>query len=332
MQRPDGLELNLKGRVDGFWAARLAAELENVIRQGHHHLRLNLCEVSYLSSAGIGVIVKYHQELGLKDGSLVVAVASPPVKRVLEMARLGSLVAGEAMPAAALGPASRAPEGETPGFRMEQLSPRARLNARLVGSAEALRGCLLEEKHSQRIRLRDAAFGLGLGAFGASFLDCRERIGEFVAVAGSAAYQPSDGSNVPDYQVGCGEMVAACGLLCEGSFSHRASFQVMSLGEAARECLEAAGSGAAGIVALGETASGVVLAAGLVSREAARELAPLAGRFHGARFDLDRLPGVVELKTVVAELFHSDRLRAVGRVAPESLRFASGLCWVGGVW
>ena len=55
------LELRITGRLDSYWADPLARRLEEVIREGAHHLRLDLAEVAYMSSAGIRVLVKYYR-------------------------------------------------------------------------------------------------------------------------------------------------------------------------------------------------------------------------------------------------------------------------------
>jgi len=88
----ESVELHVTGRLDGFRASQFAEELGRLIGEGVRQIRLDLAEVSYLSSAGIGVIVKYHQDLKKLDGNLLVSVASTPVQRVLEMARVGALV------------------------------------------------------------------------------------------------------------------------------------------------------------------------------------------------------------------------------------------------
>ena len=55
-------------------------------------LRLDLEKVTFLSSAGIGVLVKFHKRLAAVKGSLVIARLSAPVKTVLEMTRLTALL------------------------------------------------------------------------------------------------------------------------------------------------------------------------------------------------------------------------------------------------
>ena len=116
----------------------------------------------------------------------------------------------------------------------------------------------------------EKAFALGLGALGASYEDCETRFGEFLAVAGAAAFQPADGSSQPDFVVRQGALVPEgyllLGLTGEGGFPTLARFEArkeartIGLSELARTALELSGGRAAAWVAIVET-SGLVGAA-----------------------------------------------------------------------
>lgn len=259
----DGVELHVKGRLDGFRAGQFASELERLIQAGDRQIRLDLAEVSYLSSAGIGVLVKYHQDLKKREGSLVVTVASTPVQKVLEMAKLAALVtvAPGGQRAVSGGPL---PQAEAT-LHVELLDQRARLRRRIIGNPEVLRGVLAQESRAERLRVGGALFVLGIGAFGSEFRQCCDRFGDFLAVGSSAAYMPSDGSNVPDYLVGGGEMVVLYAEVCEGAFSHRIQFRTATVGELREACRKAAGD-QAGALIVGEAVKGSVVAAGIGKR------------------------------------------------------------------
>jgi anti-anti-sigma factor len=258
----EGLELHLSGRLDGFSATQLQAELDRLIAGGSREIRLDLSEVSFLSSAGVGVIVRYHQQLPRQGGTLVVSVASPPVSKVLEMARLGALVVKE--------PARRSPPvraaGQTPPLlEVEVLDAGARLRGRVAGDADVLRGVWPRERKAQRLVAGRALWAVGVGAFGSTFRKCCDRFGDFLAVGRAAAYMPHDGSNVPDFLAGPAEIVAAYALVCEGRFSHRLRFRSAS----ARDLLETAeqtAGGAVGVLIAGEGQEGGVVAAETGSR------------------------------------------------------------------
>src|ERR1043166_6434830 len=92
------LEVRVKGRLDSSWADPLALRLEEVIRGGMHQIILNLSEVTYLSSAGIRVLIKFYKQLQGIQGSFIVSNPSEPVKTVLDLAGLSFLLlAGAAL-------------------------------------------------------------------------------------------------------------------------------------------------------------------------------------------------------------------------------------------
>src|SRR5215813_3069578 len=73
------VELKVEGRLDVYWAEHLAAAVDEEIRQGSHHIRLDLASVAFLSSAGIGVLVRIARELKSIGGSFAVWNCSPGV-------------------------------------------------------------------------------------------------------------------------------------------------------------------------------------------------------------------------------------------------------------
>ena len=69
------------------------------------------------------------------------------------------------------------------------------------------------------------AVAFGLGALGPSFEACRGRFGEFLAVAGVAAYRPSAGPGRPDFEHAAGAFVPGVRLLYGLAFpAERAAF------------------------------------------------------------------------------------------------------------
>src|SRR5947209_7902933 len=81
--------LTVRGRLDGSGADDLAALLEDTVRTGNHTILVDLADVSYMSSAGIGVLVRYYKRLGDLQGDLRIVQTS---KRVLEILNLTGLV------------------------------------------------------------------------------------------------------------------------------------------------------------------------------------------------------------------------------------------------
>src|SRR5678816_798520 len=101
IQRGEVVEVRIAGRLDGYWAEHLSTGLAEVVREGGHQIRVNLSEVSFLSSAGIRVLVQVFKQLRAIDGSLAVCHPSQHVSEVLKLAGLYDLLisAADAAPA-----------------------------------------------------------------------------------------------------------------------------------------------------------------------------------------------------------------------------------------
>src|SRR5262249_31130522 len=92
-------ELQLKGRFDANWADHVAKAIEAAIRAGHHHIDLDLRQVSYLSSAGIRVMAKYFKQLKGVRGAVRVVRPSDAVLSTLQLCGLADmLIAAPAAP------------------------------------------------------------------------------------------------------------------------------------------------------------------------------------------------------------------------------------------
>ena len=263
----DVVELRIKGRLDAYWADHLASALTDVIREGTHEIRLNMSAVTYLSSAGIRVLLQFYKQLKGIQGSFVVSSPSEPVKTVLELTGFGTLLISEATPsdAAVIKPAGvRELHWESATFEIFECTPGASLKCRAIGNPEFLLGCRFSEEHSYTMVFPDSTFAVGLGALGNSFEDCLGRFGEFLAVGGAAAYFPTDGTNVPDYLLAAGTFVPELRVLyclaCEGPFAQMARFDTkkeagtVTLTEIVDACLDIAGTEVAGIAMVAESA------------------------------------------------------------------------------
>jgi anti-anti-sigma factor len=316
----DSLELVVKGRLDAYWADALTKELERAVRGGDHHVRLNLAGVTYISSIGIRVLVQFYQQLQGIQGSFVVSSPSEPVKKVLEMSGLGRLLAASAATAAAAPAAvpetGRRIEKQDAVYEVFEVSSGASLRCQLLGDPGLLEGCRFDAAHSRTAHFPASTLAVGLGAFGHDFEECRSRFGEFLALGGAAAYQPTDGSNVADYLVAEGSFVPELQVLyaavCEGTFSHLLRFEAraetggLRLSSLARTALEITGGNAAGLAMVAESA-------GLLG--AALRQSPARGSAEGAPF---RHPEIRQWLSFSPERTHKRALAAVAGLATAS--------------
>ena len=265
-QRDDYLELSVEGRLDGYWAQHLSTTVEAVMREGVHAVRLNLSKTAYISSAGIGVLVYLYKQFQAVNGSFAVTEPSRSVQNVLKMVGLAAMLAGEVRTAPAAVPVQETERREAGGgvFEIHQMDAGAALACRLTGHPERLAGAGFSADDCRPVAAEQDRLALGLGGFGEGFDACRDRFGEFLAVAGGAACQPTDDTNFPDYMLGSGTFVPSLatlyGICCDGGFGKLVRFESaagnepLPLSLIVETCLEISGGQSAGGVLLAESA------------------------------------------------------------------------------
>lgn len=270
----ESAELLIRGRLDGYWADPLGAELDKLIREGRHRLWLDFSEVTYISSLAVGVILRIHKHLRELGGSLKIVSPSEPVREVLEVSRLVTLLVSEP-PSGRRGVRQttwqlRAPRRgavkESGGVTFEtfEYPTDGPLHCRLLGEPALLAGCRFREANCQVVPLNAQEFAVGVGALGRDYEECHDRFGEFLVVAGVAAYLPTDGTNVPDFLM-LGETMAphvrlCYGVVCAGQFSHLSRFETkketgpITLSDLVEAQLQFTGAEAIGMVLVAESA------------------------------------------------------------------------------
>lgn len=260
--------LRLDGRLDREWAEHLSNTLDDLLRDGVRSLSLDLSDVTYISSAATRVIGRWQQELAMLRGEIRLTALSPAVRASLAV--LGWDVPTDA--AVRPGPTSlqlsswqlRSGFGTNGQYQMSSSGAEDTLRCRLYGHPGELATTSFAPATSAVVDLPANAFGIGLGAIAGGYDECRERVGELLAVAGCVAYFPSDGARMADYVVGDGtappRATLASGLTCEGGFTRLVRFSTqpeassVPFSELLAVCLEAVGGKAAGLVIAAETA------------------------------------------------------------------------------
>jgi hypothetical protein len=202
------------------------------------------------------------------NGSFGVVEAPPAITRVLQMVGVGEfLTGGKPMSAAGAAPATEpaVERREVAGaaFEVHTLRESASLVCRVWGSAEPLAGAGFSAADCREIPISENRIAIGLGAFGEGFEACRDRFGEFLAVSGASACQPTDGTNYPDYMSSSGSFVprvlALYGISCDGAYSRLVRFESaagtpLGLSTIVSACMDASGAETAGVVMLAESA------------------------------------------------------------------------------
>jgi anti-anti-sigma factor len=261
------MHVRVSGRIDNHWSQPFDDAIAEMIREGAHHLLVDLSDVNYLSSAGIGALMTAYRDTRELQGSFVITAASERVRMILQLVELESLLFGTATEPEAPAAASEGPrtiDSEKTLFECYSLEG-AQSSCRFIGDPTKLANGGYEETTS--ITAGPNLFALGVGALGNTYDDCRGLFGEFVAAAGSAAYMPTDGTSTPDYMTRSGGLVPEIQVLYaiefRGAPSHLLRFEASNpggtvpLSEIVRVCASVGGTRNFGVVMAAEV-SGLI--------------------------------------------------------------------------
>ena len=80
----DVMVVDLSGRLDSQASGSAADELTRVTRVGKTKILLNLRDLEFIGSAGLGVLVCTAKQLQAKNGTLMVCHANRVVKEVMK--------------------------------------------------------------------------------------------------------------------------------------------------------------------------------------------------------------------------------------------------------
>lgn len=267
----DLIEMRVVGRLDNDWSGHLNEAIDEAVRCGSHSIVLDLSGISYLSSAGIGALIRSHKTFQAIHGFFGIGITSPHVSEVIRMTGLAKMLLCDIEQIRRTKGAGRqtieskhrvsAETGMV--FEVYDVDPDSSLECEVVGDPTILQKRRYREEHCRQLDFGSQTFGLGLGALGRDFKDCAARFGEFLAVAGSAAQLPTSGNGKPDYQFSQGSFIpsvqVAYGLRCTGGFRHLYRFdsddvdRKTSLASLVSECLTLSETDQAGIVLVAES-------------------------------------------------------------------------------
>ncbi|NLB65850.1 MAG: STAS domain-containing protein [Lentisphaerae bacterium] len=254
--------LRLEGRLDATWSEHVVARAREVLRSGRHHLLLDAAGISFLSSAGIRVLIQLSRDVTDVQGRFLVARPSEFVAKTLQLAGLESLLATEEL-LASVEAAEAASEGAGDGMALEvhRLDEAGGMTLNIAAGWRPWDA--VDAGGIRHISLPRGTVALGIGAPDEDAAQAASRMGEFMAVAGCLVHQPADGQlHPPDYIAQRGGLVpelhAVQALVAEGRFSHLLRFHPaeesvrMDLAGLASAGLKAAGADAAVLVVLAE--------------------------------------------------------------------------------
>lgn len=83
--------VNVQGEVDVYTAPRLREELHRSLDQGSNKLVVNLADVAYMDSSGLGVLIGALKRAREEKGDLLVAAPNARISRILEVTGLSKI-------------------------------------------------------------------------------------------------------------------------------------------------------------------------------------------------------------------------------------------------
>jgi anti-anti-sigma factor len=262
-------ELALVGSLDSSWSSYLSDRIDEVVRSGALDVRVDMVGVSYLSSNGIAVLVRYHRQLRKIGGQFRIIAGSESVSHVLQLTGVWDLLKGDGpAPPPMADSAVKSEAVERDGVALQVFPNVLGATAErleLIGNPAQFAGLAYAARDERIWNAAVDSVAFGLGALGPSFDACRGRFGEFLAVAGVAAYRPSAAPGRPDFEHAAGAFVPAVRVLYGLAFPVERATVIrfdskgepgsssVPLSQIAEACLDLAGGGVVGFVLAGET-------------------------------------------------------------------------------
>lgn len=91
--KQDVLCIRLSGELDHHSADELRKQAAAVIEENEiHHMILNLGQLSFMDSSGLGVILGRYKQIRQMNGEMIVCAISPAIQRLFEMSGLFKII------------------------------------------------------------------------------------------------------------------------------------------------------------------------------------------------------------------------------------------------
>ncbi|PKR82532.1 anti-sigma factor antagonist [Heyndrickxia camelliae] len=91
-QKENQVKIKISGEIDAYSAPKLKESLQPFENKKLIHLTVNLSEVTYMDSTGLGVFVGLFKMLRANEGNLKLTGLSPRLKRLFEITGLAEIM------------------------------------------------------------------------------------------------------------------------------------------------------------------------------------------------------------------------------------------------
>ena len=83
--------LDLSGKLSGDWTVKLEDKIDDVVKDGHDQVLLNLKKVSYIDSAGLGTLLAKRASVQKQGGALKLVHLTSTVRDLLSVTKLATV-------------------------------------------------------------------------------------------------------------------------------------------------------------------------------------------------------------------------------------------------
>jgi anti-anti-sigma factor len=216
--------LRVKGKLDAYWADALSNELETTVRTGATEISLDLAGVSFISSAGLRVLLLYLKQMRAINGILRIVDPSEKVRDIFDLSGLTELLLQTADDESIRrdDPMEPLPDGSG-SFCLYPLGTESR------GLVEYHAPPDDPAAEYVTLKLPAERFGFGIGAFGDVDSGVELQFGEFLSAGGITICLPTDERNHPDYMIEDGVFVPSIsiysGMIADARFTTELRFE-----------------------------------------------------------------------------------------------------------
>jgi anti-sigma B factor antagonist len=91
MENQSSLVLNLKGRLDFATSNTLKEEILRHITEGRNRILLNMSQIDFVNSSGLGTLVSILKEIRLAKGRLALSNLATYVQEIFEITQLSHI-------------------------------------------------------------------------------------------------------------------------------------------------------------------------------------------------------------------------------------------------
>ena len=198
--------LAIKGRIDGLTSSEIKHAFDLAINEGQRHLIVDLKGVSYMSSAGLRIILETHKSLKIIGGELILLSIPPGIAEIFKVSGMAPMLnIFQDLPSVRRylniktdGDITSEVKIEGITFRLLTVSDEPGRFYHF-GSPEKLFDSSYSEPDIIKVDQSEILYGTGISALGNDYLDFRDLFGESVILKHHFFSYPPVKKPVVDY-------------------------------------------------------------------------------------------------------------------------------------